>query len=108
MTTSAAFGFPLAEIGTVIVGLIVLAIAALSYVRAVNALGDLVRKEKPHLQNWNIYDAWYFLLLCGLVRLDINDTRYPGFLWRARRSMIVVLLVFVAFLATIGRFSRGA
>lgn len=97
--------FLLAEIATVMAGLLMLAIAALSYMRAVNALGEL--KEKPNFRPWLVYTAWFPLLLSGLLTFDVNDARYPVLLWRARRRLVLCFLIFLAIIVAIGWFSRG-
>lgn len=98
--------FHAAEIATVTVGLIFLAIMAASYMQAVNALSDLIKKENPGF--WPGFYSFYFFLLIGQSRFEINisDPRYPEFVRRARRRMILLLLVFMAVVIAIGWFSR--
>ena len=95
---------PLVEIATMIAGL-ALAIATLFYIRAVNGLGNLIRRENPGLGLRYYYFS--FWLICGLSSYDVHGERYPQLLRRARHGMMAWLFIFTVLAIAIGWFSRG-
>gem|GEM_PF-4160127 len=102
--------------------LIAFAVAALSYMRAVNALSDFVARSKPNgwigggpyrlwfgdrprplRSNW-----WIDNVLFGLGRLDISGESYRALLRMARMRLLACLVLFLILVAGLGWYTQGS
>jgi len=103
----------LAVIAGVVV-LVALAFAALSYIRAVNALGDFIRDKKPG--GWEklilgiggdnrrlpFAESWLSYLVLGMTSLDSPGEGYDLLLLGARKRLLVCFALFMIFVIGLG------
>jgi len=89
--------------------------------RAVNAVGDVIRERKPGgwengLLDGSWYDGnprplfsywWISNVIFGLRELDIAGDGYRALLWTARFRLLICLVLFMIFLIGLGWFTRG-
>lgn len=95
--------------------------AALSSIRALDALCAIIREKRPG--EWAAHSnsgfntisptqfahgyRWVGWLVLGGVRLDFPDDDYRRLLWIARGRLLVCLILFVIFLIGLGWFTQG-
>jgi hypothetical protein len=109
-------------VGAGIAILVALAVAALSYMRAVNAVSDVIREKKP--SGWEIgmldgsgyhgnprpllFFGWISGVVFGLRELDLPDDGYRVLLRAARWRLLMCLALFTIFLISLGWVTRGS
>jgi hypothetical protein len=109
----------------VIAGIVVIAafaIAALSYMRAVNALAEFVRQGKPNgwigggpYRFWYgdkprpIWSNWWIgNVMLGMGRLDISGESYHALLRAARMRLLACFVLFMILVAGLGWSTQGS
>ena len=110
---------PVMVAGVVLV--VALGIAALSYMRAVDAVAGAIREKKP--SGWEIglldgswYEGnprplftywWISFVVMGARGLDVPGDEYRKLLRTARMRLLICFILFVIFLIGLGWFTRG-
>jgi hypothetical protein len=109
-------------VGAGIAILVALAGAALSYMRAVNAVSDVIREKKP--SGWEIgmldgswyhgnprpllFFGWISGVVFGLRELDLPDDGYRALLRMARMRLLACFVLFMILVMGLGWFTRGS
>lgn len=94
------------------VALIAIIAFALSYVRAINAVCDVIREKKP--AGWErglsqvFWNGWFTTIILGFRRLEISDDNYRRLLWKARMSLAACGLIWLMWIALFGWLFRSA
>jgi hypothetical protein len=93
-----------------------LAVAALSYMRAVNGLVTFIRGKEPSRGDLRRYPGssnpallmfWISRVVLGTQTFVIPDDDYRALLRMARRRLLVCLVLFVILLVGLGWFTRA-
>ena len=109
-------------VGAGIAILVALAVAMLSYMRAVNALSDFVVRDKPNgWEGGDMYRFWYDdrprplgtdwwigNVILGIGRLDIPGESYRALLRMARMRLLACFVLFMILVMGLGWFTRGS
>jgi Na+/proline symporter len=93
------------------VALIAIIAFALSYVRTIKPICDLIREKKP--AGWErglrqvFWNGWFTSVILGFRRLQISDDNYRRLLWKARTSLAACALIWLAWIALFGWLFRS-